>query len=474
MPSETFSVEFIQERFLQAGQSHVFAFWDQLSASQQKELLNQAQSIDLKALKYLLDAQSKAGSVHAPGAFSPDALAPAPYIALPVLEQGHQDWAEAVRVGEGLLDAGKVAVLTVAGGQGTRLGFDGPKGAFPITPVRQKPIFQLFAEKIRAQAIRYGQPIHWFIMTSVLNHDSTKQFFRDHNNFGLAANRIHFFTQGEMPAVSFDDKILMESPGKIAMSPDGHGGVFRALAQSKALSWMQAEGLDLISLFQVDNPLVKVLDPAFIGFHHIHGSEMSSKMVPKKNPDEKVGLFCLKSDKLSIVEYSDVPQPMQQLRDSDGKLTFRAGNIAVHLLNRTFAERMALQGHLPFHFARKKVSYIDVSGTLLKPLEPNAIKFEQFIFDALPLAKNAIVVEASREDEFSPVKNAVGSDSPETSKQAQSNLFRRWLNAAGESMLKDLNALEVSPLCADTQDAFIDYWQKSSNRPPLKGDIYLE
>src|SRR6185503_1892057 len=243
-------------------------------------------------------------------------------------------WDKAKAVGEEALRAGRVAAFTVAGGQGTRLGYDGPKGTFPVTPLKQKPLFQVFAEKIRAAGTRYGRPLHWFIMTSQANHEATEAFFAEHRHFGLEPGRVHFFRQGRMPAVNFEGKILLETKSSIALSPDGHGGSLRALDRSGSLDLMRREGIDTLSYFQVDNPLVRCIDPAFIGWHLVRSSEMSSKMVPKAYAEEKVGHFCTQHGKTVVIEYSDLPMAMQRETDAKGGLRYIAGSIAIHLLDR--------------------------------------------------------------------------------------------------------------------------------------------
>ncbi len=297
------------------------------------------------------------------------------------------------------------AAFTVAAGQGKRLGYDGPKGTFPITPVKQKPLFQVFPEKILAAGKRSGRPLHWFIMTSHANHAPTESFFQEHNYFGLDRARVHFFRQGRMPAVDFEGKILLESPCTIALSPDGHGGSLRALHRSGALDLMQKDGIDTLSYFQVDNPLVRCVDPSFIGWHLLRRSEMSSKTVTKAYAEEKVGHFCTQHGRLVVIEYSDLPIAMQREKDASGQLRYLAGSIAIHVLDRDFVRRLALGGEgvaLPFHRADKKIPTIDSAGNLVKPEKPNGVKFEMFVFDALPFARNPVVVETLRENDFSP------------------------------------------------------------------------
>jgi UDP-N-acetylglucosamine/UDP-N-acetylgalactosamine diphosphorylase len=468
----------IIEAFERAGQGHVFAFYSQLDAAAQQRLLAEAAEIDLSEVDRLnktLLVKSAASAVDLTD------LKPAPYEKLPAHGGNASEWAQAKTAGETALRAGRVAAFTVAGGQGTRLGYDGPKGTFPVTPLKKKTLFQVFAEKILAAGKRYGKPLHWFIMTSHQNHVATEAFFNDNHFFGLDASRVHFFRQGRMPAVDFNGKILLETTSSIAMSPDGHGGSLRALARSGALDLMKREGIDTLSYFQVDNPLVRAIDPAFIGFHLLRKSEMSSKMVPKAYPEEKLGHFCEQRSKLVVVEYSDLPMDLQRERDAQGQLRFIAGSIAIHILDTTFIRRMAEGGEgvsLPFHRADKKIPTVDASGKAVKPEKPNGVKFEMFVFDALPFAKNPLVIETRRADDFSPVKNAEGVDSPKSSKEDQLRQYTRWLKANGAAVPADTTDLpslnfEVSPHFGYDEDSFADAWSKLQPKPAVTDGLYL-
>ncbi|MCC6416050.1 MAG: UDPGP type 1 family protein [Opitutaceae bacterium] len=465
------------QKFHQAGQGQVFAFFDQLDETARAQLLAEAAEIDLAEVRRLTETLL---GTHGASVDLTD-LQPADYERLP--EHGGETlaWAQAQAAGEAALRAGRVAAFTVAGGQGTRLGYDGPKGTFPVTPVKLKPLFQVFAEKLIAAGRRYGRPLHWFIMTSHQNHAATEAFFAEHGFFGMDPAQAHFFRQGRMPAVDFTGKILMESPGHIAMSPDGHGGSLRALDRSGALDLMAQEGIDILSYFQVDNPLVRCIDPAFIGWHVLRGSEMSSKMVPKSHAGEKVGHFCEQRGKLVVVEYSDLPKVMQEEADEAGHLRYLAGSIAIHLLDRDFIRRMARGADgaaLGFHRADKKIPTIDASGAPVKPEKANGVKFEMFVFDALPFAKNPVVIETARCDDFSPVKNAEGSDSPQTCREDQLRQFARWARAAGAVMPTDSTGLpavsfEVSPLFGDDTTSFVASWKMLSSPPVISEELYL-
>jgi UDP-N-acetylglucosamine/UDP-N-acetylgalactosamine diphosphorylase len=468
------------DTFQRAGQSQVFAFYDRLSPEAQGRLIEEAKEIDLGEVDRLY--RSLVAKTDGAAGVNLDGLAPAPYEKRPEHGGDAAAWAKAKAAGEDALRAGRVAAFTVAGGQGTRLGYDGPKGTFPVTPVKQKTLFQVFAEKIRAAGVRYGKPLHWFIMTSHANHAATEAFFVEHKFFGLDRARVHFFRQGRMPAVSFDGKILLETTGTLALSPDGHGGSLRALDRSGALDLMKREGIDTLSYFQVDNPLVRCIDPSFIGWHLVRGSEMTSKMVPKAYAEEKVGHFCAQHGKAVVVEYSDLPMAMQKETDAAGGLRYLAGSIAIHVLDREFVRRMASGAEgaaLPFHRADKKIPTVDAGGAAVKPEKANGVKFEMFVFDALPFAKNPVIIETLRADDFSPVKNAEGVDSPQTCRDDQLRQFARWLKANGATVNTDKTGkpdvtLEVSPLFGYDEDSFADAWCKLATKPAIKHGLYLE
>lgn len=468
----------ILQAFTAAGQGQVFRFWDRLSETQRHALFEQAREIDLGEIERLNAALVRGRSA---ARIDVSALEPAPYVKVPEHGGDRIEWAEAALAGHKALRAGKVAAFTVAGGQGTRLGYDGPKGTFPVTPVTRKPLFQVFAEKLRAAQQRSGCELMWFIMTSHANHAATLAFFDRHRFFGLRPEQVHFFRQGRMPAVDFDGKILLEAPDAIALSPDGHGGSLRALVRSGAVERMERAGVEVISYFQVDNPLVQVIDPAFIGFHLLRGSEMSSRALPKAFDKEKVGHFCLQRGRLVVIEYSDMPDELATLRGEDGELVFNAGSIAIHLLSTSFVRRIGEGASgivLPFHRADKKIPTVNEEGETLKPREPNGVKFELFVFDALPFARHATTVETRRWEQFSPVKNAEGVDSPRTCTDDQMRLFVRWMHAAGipvpvDATGKPAITVEVSPLFAVDEDSFAESWAKLNPKPEIRDGLVL-
>ncbi|EDY84956.1 UTP--glucose-1-phosphate uridylyltransferase subfamily [Verrucomicrobiia bacterium DG1235] len=464
-----------KQLFESRGQGQIFRFWEGLNEKERANLISQADEIDLDELDDLVSTLVKASGDKESVNFS--ALKPAPYLPIPEDLDTNEDWQEAKKLGEDALRKGKVAAFTVAGGQGTRLGYDGPKGTFPVTPVKKKTLFQVFAEKIQAARLRYECELPWFIMTSDVNHEATVAFFEANDFFGLAPDSITFFRQGRMPAVDYDGKIILESKSSIAMSPDGHGGALRALERSGSFKAMEDAGIEVLSYFQVDNPLVQAIDPYFIGFHLKSGSTMSSKMLPKAYEKEKLGHFCVLDGVTQIVEYSDMPDDLCALRDPDGKLSFRAGSIAIHVISLDFARSLVAAGSsvsLPFHRADKKVPFVNEEGNTQKPDTANGVKFEMFVFDAIPFSKNPLVIETTRLNDFSPVKNAEGIDSPESCRADQLKLFREWFDAAGINIPQGFDgSIEVSPLYALDKESFVSAWKKNSVSIDFSSDVYI-
>jgi UDP-N-acetylglucosamine/UDP-N-acetylgalactosamine diphosphorylase len=302
---------------------------------------------------------------------------------------------------------------------------------------------------------RYGVQVPLYLMTSPATHDETVAFMAAQGNFGLPDESLHIFCQGTMPAVdATTGKILLARPGELFASPDGHGGTLAGLERSGGLAAMHDQGIEQIFYFQVDNPLVQVCDSEFLGYHLLAHSELSTQVVAKKLPAERVGNVVSIDGQVRIIEYSDLPADAGERRAADGSLELWAGNTAVHVFDLAFLERVKDdQAALPFHLARKAVPHIDEHGKLVEPKQPNAIKFERFIFDLLPAARNAIVMEVDPAQAFAPLKNAPGSgsDSPETVQHQIVSLHRDWLRTAGLEIADEV-PVEISPLFA--LDAF--------------------
>lgn len=414
------------------GQGHLLAFWDQLDESQKRSLLADIGSLEMDEVDLWVEGYVKnAGQAGICGDIRPAEF----YAPEPSDSEQQRKYSQARQLGEKLIAHGKVAAFVVAGGQGTRLGFDGPKGDFPVSPIQRKTLFQIFAETVLAANQKYQTNCPWYVMTSPLNHAQTIEVFEKNGYFGLEERDVVIFQQGTMPNFSFEGKVLLAAKDKIARSPDGHGGSLKALKTAGALQDMKKRGIEIISYWQVDNPLVNIFDPLFVGLHAMDGAEMSSKALRKSGPYEKVGNFCLLDGRLTVIEYSDLPNELAEQQNPDGSLVFELGSIAIHMINVSFVERLNEHGFaLPLHRAVKKIACIDDNGKQIRPSEPNGVKLETFIFDALPLASKSIILETVRSEEFAPVKNATGTDSAEATHRMMIERAAAWLESAGLSV----------------------------------------
>jgi UDP-N-acetylglucosamine/UDP-N-acetylgalactosamine diphosphorylase len=387
-------------------------------------LLREAGSLDWEQLDRQRAALATSAATPVPvgGLEPPELLPPSSRLeSLGIPEATARGWEE--------LRQGRVAVVTLAGGQASRLGFDGPKGAYPLGTVSGASLFQILAGMIARLRARSGTVVPWILMTGLENDAATRTFFERRNHFGLGSSNVHFACQGMLPALTPEGELLLAAPDRLFRNPDGHGGLFRALARSGLLELLKRRGVRNLFTCQVDNPLVRMADPAFLGLHALRGARMSCKAVVKTDPAEKVGVLALRDGKLECIEYSDLPVELQNQRAADGGLRLRAGNLAMHALDLEFAAEMAAQA-LPLHRARKEVTAL---GADLVPQRRIAVKFETFLFDALPCAGpgKTLVQEALREEEFAPLKNRTGADSADAVRHALDARARRWLHAAG-------------------------------------------
>ena len=379
----------------------------------------------------------------------------------------------AVNMGDELLRSGRVGLLTVAGGQGSRLGLKGPKGIFPVTPIRKASLYQLFAEKVRAASKKYEIIMQWYIMTSRDNHDDTVRFFQKNTFFGLDGKSIHFFVQQMIPALYPDGRLVLGTDGGIFKNPNGHGGVINALRDSGLIEDMVSRGIEELSYFQIDNPLVNITDSLFLGIHRREESEMSTKVVKKLSANEKLGVIGFVNGKPGIIEYSDLNEQNMYALDQNGELLFSQGSIAVHIVNIGLLVRKNLD--LPFHQARKVVKTLIPTPQGADFKEEEVIKFELFVFDAISRAKNPIFLETIREEEFATLKNRHGSDSIETCRRGQIEKYARWLELCGVRVPRDnsgnsIHAIEISPLFASditTFKAKIDKAEKEIHEDKL-------
>jgi UDP-N-acetylglucosamine/UDP-N-acetylgalactosamine diphosphorylase len=431
------------------GQSRLLRFWDELDAAARGKLAAQLSAIDFRRISSLY--HQGAGGCDWAALARCASPPPAMRLAERQSSSGRFSAAAARQRSAESLAAGKVGVLLVAGGQGSRLGFEHPKGLYEIGPVSNASLLQIHFEKALAVARRFGAAVPIYMMTSPATHEEQTEFLQRHERFGLPADDVVVFCQGTMPAMdAATGKLLLSAKDSLFLSPDGHGGTVAALAASGAIDHMRRRGIEHLYYLQVDNPLTPICDAGFLGYHLLADSELTSMAIAKQTPQDRLGVFAMIDGHMHVIEYSDLPDDVADERDASGSLKFWAGSIAVHVFSVAFLERaLSLRDALPFHIARKKVPYIDELGRLVEPQQPNALKFERFIFDLLPHARNSLVVEFAEADVFAPLKNAPGAarDTPEYVQRFMVAQYRQWLEAAGTRVAEGVE-VEISPLWA--------------------------
>ena len=434
----------LRSRLAAYGQEHLLQHWDDLTPAERESLRADIESIDLEQVVALYEALGRRTSPELPSD-----LGPPPAIRLH--RESATDRKQAIEAGRQALAEGKIGMILVAGGQGTRLGFPHPKGLFPIGPLSHRTLFEVLVDRLRAVCRRHGVSIPLWILTSPATDAATRDYFRKHDHLGLPKDDVFFFCQGTMPAVDrATGRILLAERHRVALSPNGHGGMLAALHESGGLDRAGERGIEYFFYGQVDNPLLPVCDERMIGYHLEHSSELTSLAVAKREPEERVGHFVERAGRVQIIEYSDFPEELARQTDGDGRFVYWAGSIAVHVMNRTFLQDAAAEAEsLPYHGAWKKTPFVNERGERVEPTEPNSVKFERFIFDLLPRAHRPLVVEVARDEGFAPVKNADGAarDTPETARTAMVNLHRRWLEQAGARVAAV--PVEIHPLWAD-------------------------
>ena len=327
------------------------------------------------------------------------------------------------KIGVEAIRAGKLAAVTMAGGQGTRLGHNGPKGSFDIGLDSHKSLFELLCDGLKEMGKKYEVEIPWFIMTSEENNQETIEFFKKNKYFGYEKN-TYFFIQGQLPMVDTEGKILIGEDGLIKEAADGHGGVYESLVKSGMVEIMKKLGVEWVFIAGVDNCLVKMVDPILMGLAIYKNATGAGKSVVKANPKEKVGVFCKKNGRPNVIEYTEITDEMAEATDAAGELLYGESHILCNLFNINAIERMG-SNPLPYHSAFKKATYIDKDGNLVVPDSPNAYKFEAFLFDAFGELDDMVILRVKREEEFAPVKNATGVDSPETARELYNNLHKK-------------------------------------------------
>ena len=439
------------QRIFKYHQEHILHFWDELSEQEQKHLLEIAGAINFRKIqKYYKIAKTENKPIN----FS--LLEPSDYV-----KQNDERREKFYQLGSEALKNGKVAFLTVAGGQASRLGFDLPKGCFRISPITQKSLFQIFAEKILFYSNLYNQPLKWFIMTSIDNFKTTVDFFSQNNYFNLDKKNVFFFKQGINPTVTSESgDLILKNKSELFMNPNGHGGILGALTSQGYISQMEHLGIEYLSYFQVDNPLINMADPYFIGCHIDENSNISTKVIRKEFAEEKLGIAMqeCKSTKRKIVEYSDIPEKIMKQQDENGNLLFNMGSTGIHIFSVSFIKKASSK--LPIHIANKEMTLPNINNSDDPEKKISVLKFETFVFDTIPLAKKAIFFETSRNEEFFPLKNKTGTDSIETCIDGQINLYRSWLKDLGCKDIDKIERCEISPLFAPDRASFLEIANK--------------
>lgn len=444
----------IEQLYREAGQGHLFNHVDQLSSEERNtfydNLRKLANRISPNGLKQAYKASLAALESENGSKVELRALPKTSYKSI----IGNTDLAnQYTDLGLASIKNGEVAVVLMAGGQGTRLGSSNPKGCYDVNLPSHKSLFQIQAEKIwRLQNISNSKkPIPWYIMTSEPTRVATEAFFIQNSYFGLQKDQICFFNQGTLPALdSTGSKMFLNDPTSIVQSPDGNGGLYHAIRDNGILEDFNKRGVKHIYMYCVDNVLSKVADPIFIGFAIKHGFQLATKAVRKRDADESVGLIVSKNGKPCVIEYSEISKELTEERDSDGLLKFRAGNIVNHYYSIELLQRQLTHWceNATYHIAQKKIPhYNSKTKEYVKPEEPNGVKLEQFIFDVfpeIPLDKFGCL-EVERSEEFSPLKNAPGSanDNPDTAREAYLQLGTSWLIKVGASVKENIK-VEVS------------------------------
>lgn len=396
-------------------QIHILDRYNNSDDTKKQKMEVQIKNIDFEQIEKLYNSVGKSEN------FSNDIIESVQYVDKEKLSE--DEYNKYYNIGAEQLKMEKCAVVTMAGGQGTRLGHTGPKGTFDIGLDSHKSIFEILADKLKVEYENYNVYVPWYIMTSEENNDQTVSFFDENNYFGYDKNKIKFFKQGKLPMVAEDGKILINEDGIIKEAADGNGGIYKSMKQNGIIDDMKKNNVEWIFTGPVDNVLIKMVDPIFLGVAIDKKVLIGGKSTVKRSPSEKVGVFCKKNGIPSVVEYIDIPEEMAVKTDEKGELLFGESHINCNLFNIKAIEIVANK-EMPYHVAHKKAKYMDSAGQIINPEKPNAYKFESFIFDAFSYFDDIAVFRVKREDEFAPVKNAQGEDSPETAR----DLYYKYFN----------------------------------------------
>lgn len=387
-------------------QTHILKFIENAKESQKKELIKQVEELDFESLKKLYEISKKTE-------FNKDVRIEH----LPYIDKSKLNIDELNRlknIGEEIIKKGQYAVVTMAGGQGTRLGHDGPKGTFLLN-IEPKPkyLFEIIADGLKRANKEYNTILNWYIMTSTDNNEKTVNFFKEHNYFEYPKENIKFFEQGNLPLLSEEGKVLLDEKMNIKLAADGNGCIYKAMRKDGILDDMKQKGVKWIFIGAVDNALVNMTDPVLVGLTISQNNVIGSKAIVKSNPHEPVGVFCKKNGVPGVIEYSEISKEMAEATDKNGELLYGESNIMAHLYSIDALDKIS-KAELPYHSAHKKADYLQEDGKMFIATKPNAYKYEAFIFDGFSIFDNLTVLRVKREENFAPIKNKEGNDSPET------------------------------------------------------------
>jgi len=398
------------------GQEHLLSRYAYLDDSKKEKIIKQIKNIDFDQTVELFNITTKSiKNIEAE-------IENIEYIDKSKLSK--EEYEKYYNIGKKEIEKGRYAVVTMAGGQGTRLGFTAPKGTFKIGGGIEKSLFEVLSDTIKEARAQYNAKIPWYIMTSRENNNATEKFFEKNDFFGLPYEDVKFFKQGELPMIDTNGKLMIDETGLIKLASDGHGGVFESLVKNGYLEDMQERGIKWIFISGVDNVLAGLVDPIAVGVSKKNKTIATGKSVVKRSPDEKVGVFCKRNGRPSVIEYTEITPEIANAKNENGELLYAESHILTNLFNIKALEEIALN-KLPYHKAFKKAKYMDENGKIVVPEKPNAYKYETFLFDAFEKLDNMSILRVKREDEFAPVKNADGEDSPDTARKLYIDYLER-------------------------------------------------
>ena len=414
-------LEQVKELLVKNNQTKILKIFEKIEDKEKVELEKQILELDFEQINKLYNNREAQKD-------KSEKIEPIKYIDKNKLNQEERE--EISKLGEQVIKQGQYAVVTMAGGQGTRLGWKGPKGTFKLDIGENgKYIFEILVDTLKRASEKFGIEPYWYIMTSIDNNNDTINFFEEHNFFGYKKEKVKFFTQNVLPIMDFEGNLLIDKNLKIKEASDGNGGVYKALQKSGMIDDMKSHNIKWVYIGGVDNIMANMVDDVLLGLAIKHNVPSASKSVKKAYPEEKVGIFCKRNGKPAIIEYIDMNEEMIYAKDKNDELLYGESNILAHLFNIESLEKIA-KFDLYYHCATKKNSYIDENLNEIVPEKPNTYKFESFIFDAFEYLDDMIILRVNREEEFSPIKNATGIDSPETAKKIYEDNFSKERNVS--------------------------------------------